>query len=62
MIVIEQGPPFQWKPGIFKSNVHGKRFWRIWLFWWAFAWVDMSLKQYGEFMASGDTHWVIPRG
>ena len=60
MIIIEADARPNWRPGLFKSNVGGKRFRRVWWLWFAIAWYDGDLKEYGDTLRAGETVWVDP--
>lgn len=42
LLFIEVGPPFQRRPGIFRSDIMT----RVWWGWFAIAWSPLSLDEY----------------
>jgi len=56
VIIFEFGPPCQFKPGVFRSIVGGRKYVRRWFLWWAITWFDGDLKQYADSIRSG-TEW-----
>lgn len=57
MLILEMGPPFQIKPGIFRRPIRGVPFTRIWFLWFAFAYCSLSLREYHDYVSSGAAQW-----
>jgi hypothetical protein len=55
--MFEFGRPVLWKPGIFKSRVSGKRYYRAWWLWFAITIYFGDFQRFRNAIESGDCEW-----